>query len=91
MRHVQLTLNAWDRREKQEYAGLEDKIDKWTEDKEAMEQELFDLSTKGTKYEEIQQLSEKLAALSAKIDKESDRWLELAERDEYHAALQAKQ
>lgn len=74
-------------REKQEYEQLEGKIDGLSSSKAAMEQQLSQLAGNGEKYEEMLQVSQKLAALVAEIDAQTERWLELADRAEQHAAV----
>lgn len=74
-------------REKQEYEQLEGKIDGLSSSKVAMEQQLSQLAGNGEKYEEMLQVSQKLAALVAEIDAQTERWLELADRAEQHAAV----
>jgi len=49
-------------------------------EKEAIEKQLY--GNAPSDFDEITQLSEKLAALSASIDSATERWMELAERME---------
>lgn len=74
-------------REKQEYEQLEGKIDGLSSNKTALEQELSQLAGNGEKYEEMLQVSQRLAALVAEIDSQTERWLELADRAEQHSAV----
>ena len=71
-------------REKQEYEKLEGKIDGLSSNKAAMEQQLSELAGNGEKYEEMLQVSQRLAGLVAEIDSHTERWLELADRAEQH-------
>lgn len=73
-------------REKQEYEQLEGKIDGLSSNKAALEQELSRVSGNGEKYEEMLQISQRLATLVAEIDSQTERWLELADRAEQHSA-----
>ena len=74
-------------REKQEYEKLEGKIDGLSSNKVALEQQLSQLAGNGEKYEEMLQVSQRLAALVAEIDSQTERWLELADRAEQHSAV----
>ena len=80
-----LTLHLCSR-EKQEYEQLEGKIDGLSSNKAALEQKLSQLAGNGEKYEEMLQISQRLAALVAEIDSQTERWLELADRAEQHSA-----
>lgn len=74
-------------REKQEYEQLEGKIDGLSSNKAALEHQLSQLAGNGDKYEEMQQATQRLAALVAEIDSQTERWLELADRAEQHSAV----
>ena len=76
---------VYDCREKQEYAQLESKIDGLSSTKEDLEQQLSQLAGNGEKYDEMLQVTSKLAALTVEIDSQTERWLELADRAEQHA------
>ncbi|MGD1863444.1 MAG: ABC-F family ATP-binding cassette domain-containing protein [Phormidesmis sp.] len=64
-------------KEKREYASLEDKIPQLEEKKKKLEKLLY--PTPPSDYEELQKLSEEIAAISAEIDTATERWMELAE------------
>lgn len=64
--------------EKREYEQLEAQIPAWEAEKAAIEAQLYGSSPDG--YDEVKQLSERLAALTTRIDQATERWLELAER-----------
>ena len=64
-------------KEKREYASLEDKIPQLEAKKEKLEKLLY--PTPPSDYEELQKLSEEIAAISAEIDTATERWMELAE------------
>lgn len=72
-------------REKQEYAQLESKIDGLSSTKEDLEQQLSQLAGDAEKYDDMLQVTSKLAALTMEIDSQTERWLELADRAEQHA------
>lgn len=74
-------------REKQEYEKLEGKIDGLSSNKAALEQQLSELAGNREKYEEMLQVSQRLAVLVAEIDSQTERWLELADRAEQHSNL----
>ena len=64
--------------EKREYEKLETKIAQLETDKEKLEQ---DLAMNCSDFNLVQELSDKLALLSKEIDTNTERWLELAERE----------
>ena len=64
--------------EKREYEKLETKIAQLETDKEKLEQ---DLAMNCSNFHLVQELSDKLALLSKEIDTNTERWLELAERE----------
>jgi len=63
-------------REKQEYEALEKEVDDLSDLKKQLER---DLDGAFGDYEQLQQLSEKLAHISSELDRKTERWLELAE------------
>lgn len=65
-------------KEKREYEQLETQIPELEAEKETIEKRLY--GDAPSDYEEVTRLSEQLAALSAKIDAATERWMELAER-----------
>ncbi len=65
--------------ERREYEQLEGKIAKMEIEKEELEKTLY--HNPPSDFNELQQLSEKLSALSGEIDLATERWMELAERD----------
>ena len=65
--------------ERREYDKLEGKIAEMEIEKEELEKTLY--HNPPSDFNELQQLSEKLSALSGKIDITTERWMELAERD----------
>ena len=65
--------------ERREYEQLESKIAKMEVEKEELEKTLYHDPPSG--FSEVQELSEQLAALNEEIDKATERWMELAERD----------
>jgi ATP-binding cassette subfamily F protein uup len=79
----QTTTNNKSRRlsnyERREYEQLEGKIAKMEIEKEELEKTLY--HNPPSDFNELQQLSEKLSALSGEIDLATERWMELAERD----------
>ncbi|MBE9045116.1 ABC-F family ATP-binding cassette domain-containing protein [Pleurocapsales cyanobacterium LEGE 10410] len=64
--------------ERREYEKLEAKIAQMETDKEKLEN---DLTINCSDFNLVQELSAKLAALTEKIDTNTERWLELAERE----------
>ena len=64
-------------KDKREYASLESKIPKLEAKKAELERLLY--PEPPSDYEELQQLSEKIAKVSAEIDTATERWMELAE------------
>ncbi|MFB2893620.1 ABC-F family ATP-binding cassette domain-containing protein [Aerosakkonemataceae cyanobacterium BLCC-F50] len=64
--------------EKREYEGLENKIPEMEAEKEAVEKILY--NNPPSDFNELQKLTDKLAALTEAIDSATERWLELAER-----------
>ena len=64
-------------KEKREYASLENKIPQLEAKKAELENLLY--PTPPSDYEELQSLSEALAAISEEIDTATERWMELAE------------
>jgi len=66
-------------KEKREYERLETHIPELEAEKAAIEAQLYDGGGSGD-YDQIKQLSERLAELTAAIDQATERWLELAER-----------
>ena len=64
-------------KEKREYAALETKIPQLEAKKEELEKLLY--PTPPSDYEELQKLSEEIAAISEEIDTATERWMELAE------------
>ena len=69
-------LSNWERRE---FEQLEGKIAQLEAQKEALEKTLY--YHPPAEFTQVQALSEQLAALNKDIDKSTDRWLELAERE----------
>lgn len=65
-------------KEKREYEQLETQIPELEAEKEAIEKRLY--GDAPSDYEAVTRLSEQLAALSAKIDTATERWMDLAER-----------
>ncbi|MBD2426386.1 ABC-F family ATP-binding cassette domain-containing protein [Phormidium sp. FACHB-1136] len=65
-------------KEKREYEQLETQIPELEAEKEAIEKRLY--GDAPSDYEAVTRLSEQLAALSAKIDAATERWMDLAER-----------
>ena len=65
--------------ERKEYEQLEGKIAEMELEKEELEKTLYHNPPTG--FTQVQELSEQLAALNEKIDKATERWMELAERD----------
>ncbi len=66
--------------ERREYEQLENKIAEMEIQKEELEKTLY--HNPPSNFTEVQELSEQLAALNEEIDKATERWMELAERDE---------
>lgn len=66
-------------KEKREYELLEIQIPEMETEKEALEKQLYSNPPGG--FAEMQQLTERLAAISQAIDTATERWLELAERE----------
>lgn len=64
--------------ERREYEKLETKIAQMETDKEKLE---TDLAINCSDFNLVQELSEKLATLNKEIDTNTERWLELAERE----------
>ena len=64
--------------ERREYQKLEAKIAQMEVDKEKLENEL---ATNCSDFNLVQELSAKLASLNDEIDTNTERWMELAERD----------
>ncbi|MEL6456149.1 MAG: ABC-F family ATP-binding cassette domain-containing protein [Cyanobacteria bacterium J06623_5] len=64
-------------KERREYASLESKIPKLEAKKAALEKLLY--PTPPSDYEELQKLSEEIAAIAEEIDTATERWMELAE------------
>ncbi len=67
-------------KEKREYEMLEIQIPQMEAEKEEIEKVLYNNSPSG--FSEMQQLSNRLAQLSQAIDTATERWLELAERED---------
>ncbi|WP_338038173.1 ABC-F family ATP-binding cassette domain-containing protein [Neosynechococcus sphagnicola] len=67
-------------KEKREYETLEAQIPQMEAEKEALEKLLYHHPPSG--FSEVQKLSERLTTLSQAIDTATDRWLELAERQD---------
>lgn len=65
-------------KEKREYEQLETQIPELEAEKESIEKRLY--GDAPSDYEAVTRLSEQLAALSAKIDTATERWMDLAER-----------
>lgn len=65
-------------KEKREYEELENKITEMEAEKEAVEKTLY--NNPPSDFNELQQLTDKLAELTEAIDSATERWLELAER-----------
>ena len=65
--------------ERRGYEQLETKIAKMETQKEKLEKNLYHNPPSG--FDQVQQLSEQLAALNAEIDTATERWMELAERE----------
>jgi ATP-binding cassette subfamily F protein uup len=65
-------------KEKREYDHLEQKIPELEAEKEQLEKTLYDNPPSG--YSQVQNLSERLAWLTAEIDRSTERWMALAER-----------
>ncbi|RMF27050.1 MAG: ABC transporter ATP-binding protein, partial [Cyanobacteria bacterium J083] len=65
--------------ERREYEALEEKIAQLEAEKSALEKTLYHNPPAG--FTEIQELSEQLAQLTETIEQQTERWLELAERD----------
>lgn len=66
-------------KEKYEYEDLEEKIPLLEEEKEKLEATLY--NNPPTDYGEMQTLTERLSQLVEEIDRATERWLELAERE----------
>ncbi len=66
-------------KEKYEYKDLEEKIPLLEEEKEKLEANLY--SNPPTDYGEMQTLTEQLSQLVEEIDRATERWLELAEKE----------
>jgi len=64
-------------KERKEYSTLETKIPKLEAKKATLEMRLY--PTPPSDYEELQQLSQEIAAISEEIDTATERWMELAE------------
>ncbi len=67
-------------KEKREYETLEQQIPRMEAERAELEVTLY--TNPPTGFGELQRLSERLAELSAAIDTATERWLELAERDQ---------
>ncbi|MEO1093415.1 MAG: ABC-F family ATP-binding cassette domain-containing protein [Cyanobacteria bacterium J06638_28] len=67
-------------KEKREYEQLETQIPELETEKADLEKRLY--NNPPNDYEEVQQLSERLAELTGAIDTATERWMELAERAE---------
>lgn len=65
-------------KEKREYTQLETEIPEWEQEKSELEQTLY--QSPPSNYSELQKLTDRLAQLSQKIERGTERWLELAER-----------
>ncbi|MDJ0687147.1 MAG: ABC-F family ATP-binding cassette domain-containing protein [Xenococcaceae cyanobacterium MO_188.B32] len=65
--------------ERREYEQLEGKIAEMEVQKEELEKTLYHNPPSG--FTQVQELSEQLAALNEEIDRATERWMELAERD----------
>ena len=65
--------------ERREYDKLETKIAEMEMEKEELEKTLY--HNPPSDFNQLQELSEKLSALSEEIDTATERWMELAERD----------
>ena len=65
--------------QRREYEALEVKIPELEAQKAALEKTLY--RNPPSAYDEVQKLSEQLAALTVEIDRSTERWMELAELD----------
>jgi ABC transport system ATP-binding/permease protein len=65
--------------ERKEYENLEGKIAEMEVEKEELEKTLYHNPPSG--FSKVQELSEQLAKLNEEIDRATDRWMELAERE----------
>jgi ATP-binding cassette subfamily F protein uup len=65
--------------ERKEYEELETKISRMEDEKAELENLLYQNPPSG--FSKVQELSERLSNLNAEIEKATERWLELAERD----------
>lgn len=65
--------------ERKEYEQLETKISRMEDEKAELENLLYQNPPSG--FSRVQELSERLSNLNAEIEKATERWLELAERD----------
>jgi ATP-binding cassette subfamily F protein uup len=66
-------------KERKEYETLEERIPELEDEKTAIEQILY--QNPPDQFEKLQELTDRLAALSQEIDTSTERWMELAERD----------
>ena len=64
--------------ERREYEKLENKIAEMEIEKENLED---NLAANSSDFVKVQELSDKLAILNEEIDRDTERWMELAERD----------
>ena len=65
-------------KEQREYEHLEASIPQWETEKETLERKLY--QNPPSDFVVLQEMTEHLSALSAEIDRGTERWLELAER-----------
>lgn len=65
--------------ERREYEQLEQKIMELETEKEQLEKNLYQNSAQD--FQQLQELSDKLATMNQEIEQITERWLELAERD----------
>ncbi len=66
-------------KERKEYETLEARIPELEDDKAAIEQILY--QNPPDQFEKLQELTDRLAAISQEIDSSTERWMELAERE----------
>lgn len=83
-KNKQATTNNKSRRlsnyERREYDKLEGKIAEMEMEKEELEKTLY--HNPPSDFNELQELSEKLSTINEEIDTATERWMELAERDD---------
>lgn len=65
--------------ERREYEQLEQKIMELETEKEQLEKNLYQNSAQD--FQQLQELTDKLATMNQEIEQSTERWLELAERD----------